>query len=78
MLYCKNLKETVLGMQGNLISSNNIIIVSGYVGKYLRKRLGVSLEHTITKSDLKRYGRTNIDVTLIGEGIYYLDFSVKK
>ena len=48
------------------------------LGKYLRKRLGVSLEHTITKSDLKRYGRTNIDVTLIGEGIYYLDFSVKK
>ncbi len=32
MLYYKNLKETVLGMQGNLTTSNNIVIVSGYVG----------------------------------------------
>ena len=47
------------------------------LGKYLRKRLGVDLNHTITKSDLLKYGRTNIDISLIGEGIYYLDFSVK-
>lgn len=47
------------------------------LGKYLRKRLGVDLNHTITKSDLLRYGRTSIDISLIGEGIYYLDFSVK-
>lgn len=48
------------------------------LGKYLRKRLGVDINHTITKSDLKRYGRSSIDISLIGEGIYYLDFSVKK
>lgn len=47
------------------------------LGKYLRKRLGVDLNHTITKRDLLRYGRTNIDISLVGEGIYYLDFSVK-
>lgn len=47
------------------------------LGKYLRKRLGVDLNHTITKSDLLRYGRTCIDISLVGEGIYYLDFSVK-
>lgn len=47
------------------------------LGKYLRKRLGVDLNHMITKSDLLKYGRTNIDISLIGEGIYYLDFSVK-
>lgn len=47
------------------------------LGKYLRKRLGVDLNHTITKSDLLRYGRTSIDISLVGEGIYYLDFSVK-
>jgi hypothetical protein len=47
------------------------------LGKYLRKRLGVDLNHTITKRDLLRYGRTSIDISLVGEGIYYLDFSVK-
>lgn len=47
------------------------------LGKYLRKRLGVDMNHTITKADLKRYGRDYIDISLIGEGIYYMDFSVK-
>lgn len=48
------------------------------LGIYLRKRLGVSTDHLITKSDLKRYGRDNIDISLIGEGLYYMDFSVKQ
>lgn len=48
------------------------------LGKYLRRRIGVDVKHTITKADLKRYGRTSIDISLIGEGIYYLDFSVNK
>ncbi len=47
------------------------------LGKYLRKRLDVSLNHVITKADLKRYGRDNIDISLIGDGVYYMDFSVK-
>lgn len=48
------------------------------LGMYLRKRLGVDLNHVITKSDLKRYGRTHIDISLISDGIYYMDFSVNK
>lgn len=48
------------------------------LGKYIRKRIGVSLDHIITKTDLIRYGRTNIDISLISEGIYYMDFSVNK
>ena len=48
------------------------------LGTYLRKRIGVSLDHVITKSDLKKYGRTHIDISLISEGIYYMDFSVNK
>lgn len=47
------------------------------LGKYLRKRLDVDLKHRITKEDLEHYGRTDIKVTLLGEGIYGLDFSVK-
>jgi len=49
------------------------------IGKYIRKRLGnLSLEHVITKKDLIDYGRTSIDVSKIGDGIYYIDFSVCK
>ena len=48
------------------------------LGVYLRNRLGVDLNHVITKSDLRKYGRTHIDISLISEGIYYMDFSVNK
>lgn len=46
------------------------------MGLYLRKRLSVDLDYRITKTDLEKYGRTDIKVTLLGEGIYGLDFSV--
>jgi NgoFVII restriction endonuclease. len=46
------------------------------LGKYLRNRLNVSLDHLITRKDLENYGRTTIDISLQAEGIYYLDFSV--
>ncbi len=48
------------------------------MGKYLRNRLGVAIDYNITKEDLIKYGRTDITVTLLGEGIYGLDFSVCK
>lgn len=49
------------------------------LGKYLRKRLGnLPLEYIIHKKDLLKYGRTSIDISKIGDGIYYLDFSVNK
>ena len=46
------------------------------MGEYLRYRLGVPLGEAVTMEDLNRYGRTNIDITLQDEGIYYFDFSV--
>ncbi len=46
------------------------------LGQYIRKRIGVEDEKKIDKSDLQRYGRDNIIVSLQGEGIYYFDFSV--
>lgn len=48
------------------------------LGKYLRKRLGVEVDHLITLDELKRYGRTSIGVSLIGDGVYELDFSPEK
>ncbi len=46
------------------------------LGKYLRNRMGIPEGQAITFEDLKKYGRTSIDVSLQGEGIYYFDFSV--
>jgi len=46
------------------------------LGQYIRQRLGVQSGYRITRNDLWLYGRDTIDVSLQGEGIYYLDFSV--
>lgn len=46
-------------------------------GRYLRKRLGIDDGKRIEKKDLIRYGRTDIGIALIGEGVYYFDFSPK-
>lgn len=42
MLYYTNLDKTVLGMQQNTASSNNIVIVSGYIGYQTIKMLADS------------------------------------
>lgn len=47
------------------------------LGRYLRKRLGVSLQHQITYEDLKKYGRTSITFVKASDGVYQADFSVK-
>ena len=46
------------------------------MGEYLRKRLNVSPSKVIDIDDLKKYGRSDVSVTLIADGVYYLDFSV--
>ena len=46
------------------------------LGLYFRKRLGLAPSAKITIDDLKRYGRTTIDISMQGDGIYYFDFSV--
>ncbi len=48
------------------------------LGKYIRTRIGIPAGKAITYADLQAYGRTTIDVSLQGEGIYYFDFSVEK
>ena len=46
------------------------------LGEYIRSRIGVGSGQPVTLGDLTRYGRTDIDISLEGERIYYLDFSV--
>ncbi|MCR5235836.1 MAG: NgoFVII family restriction endonuclease [Lachnospiraceae bacterium] len=47
------------------------------LGKYIRGRLGKKDGELITLKDLEEYGRTTIDVSIQGEGVYYFDFSPK-
>jgi hypothetical protein len=46
------------------------------MGEYIRYRLGIPLGTFVTRDHLDRYGRTDIDVSLLDDGIYYFDFSV--
>ncbi|NOX26100.1 MAG: NgoFVII family restriction endonuclease [Deltaproteobacteria bacterium] len=46
-----------------------------FMGEYLRNRLGVQAGQMVTINDLKRYGRTDVDVSLLEEGVYKFDFS---
>ncbi|PHS63396.1 MAG: NgoFVII family restriction endonuclease [Flavobacterium sp.] len=46
------------------------------MGEYLRQRLGVPLGQPVQRHHLDRYGRTDITVSLLGNGIYSCDFSV--
>ena len=45
-------------------------------GLYIRQRIGVGSGQPVRRRDLEAYGRTDVDVLLLGEGIYELDFSV--
>ncbi|MDI9312007.1 MAG: NgoFVII family restriction endonuclease [Limnohabitans sp.] len=50
--------------------------VKSELGEYLRNRLGVPLGQPVRKFHLDRYGRTDIAVSLLGEGVYKFDFSI--
>lgn len=46
------------------------------MGEYLKRRLNVPLGQPVQRHHLDTYGRTNITVSLLGNGIYGCDFSV--
>lgn len=46
------------------------------LGEYIRNRIGVPLYQPVRRFHLDRYGRTDIAVSIIGEGVYKFDFSV--
>lgn len=57
-------------LNGQRISKKSIL------GRYLRNRLNVGVDEIITKQILEEYGRTSITLSLVGEGVYFADFSV--
>jgi hypothetical protein len=46
------------------------------IGEYFRNRLGVASGKAVTKNDLIKYGRTDVDFYKIDDETYFMDFSV--
>lgn len=76
-----------LTMEGLLEGSqtvNNIIYpkqISSFpskaeLGEYIRSKIGVPLGQPVRRHHLERYGRSDIQISLLGDGVYKFDFSV--
>jgi hypothetical protein len=50
--------------------------IKAELGEYIRTRIGVPLGQPVRRHHLERYGRTDIEVSLLGDGVYKFDFSV--
>ena len=46
------------------------------LGQYIRNKIGVPSGQPVRKHHLDTYGRSDIDVSLLGDGVYKFDFSV--
>jgi hypothetical protein len=50
--------------------------VKAELGEYIRNRIGVPLGQPVRKHHLEAYGRLDIEISLLGDGVYSFDFSV--
>ncbi|WP_316809202.1 restriction endonuclease PLD domain-containing protein [Pedobacter agri] len=50
--------------------------IKSQLGEYVRMRIGVPLGQPVRRHHLERYGRTDVTVSLLGEGVYKFNFSV--
>lgn len=50
--------------------------VKSELGEYIRQRINVPLGQPVRRHHLESYGRTDIAVSLLGDGVYLFDFSV--
>jgi hypothetical protein len=46
------------------------------LGDYLRGRMKLKIGSYVTEKQFKQYGRDNITISKISDGIYYFDFKV--
>jgi NgoFVII restriction endonuclease len=49
---------------------------NSWLGEYFRYRMGLQNGKYVTKDDLLRYGRTDVDFQKIDDETYLMDFSV--
>ncbi len=50
--------------------------VKAELGEYIRNRIGVPSGQPVRRHHLEDYGRTDIRISLLSDGVYYFDFSV--
>lgn len=50
--------------------------IKSEMGEYFRKRLKVPLGEPVRAFHLKQYGRTDVKISLLEEGVYFFDFKV--
>ncbi len=48
------------------------------LGEYIRNRINVPLGQPVRRHHLEKYGRLDIKISLLGDGVYKFDFSVLK
>lgn len=70
ILYCARAQDS-----GKAIHTYND---NASIGRYIRKRIGIPENAKVTKEDLLRYGRTDVDFYKLDDENYFMDFSVKK
>lgn len=66
------------GGNGNLIKQLSSFPRKDTFGGYFRIRLGLGENDKVTDQHFSNYGRNNITLTLLAEGVYYSDFSKPK
>lgn len=50
--------------------------VKAELGEYIRQRIGVPSGQPVRKHHLESYGRLDIEISILGDGVYKFDFSV--
>lgn len=70
-------------LEGSAIVDGNIypkqissFPIKSELGEYIRARINVPSGQPVRRHHLERYGRTDISVSLINEGVYKFDFSI--
>lgn len=74
----KNYPKQITSYSGKSKKELGGISKKSILGRYLRKRMGIDVDKTITRKDLDNYGRATITFTKISDGVYSADFSVNK
>jgi len=69
-------KQLILRVQQENDKAITTPMNNSLIGEYFRNRIGVANGAYVWRSDLERYGRTDVDFYKLDDEHYYMDFSV--
>lgn len=70
-------KQLILRIEQQEDKAITTPLSNALLGEYFRNRLGLANGQYVTKSDLERYGRTEVDFYKLDDETFYMDFFVK-